>query len=233
MFGDGELLGSIGVKPSKGASNRVAPYTNGKPSLVSPPTSAAKRRIPVPQLRQIPSSLSWVNFKMRVFGIGKGVLGMPDSQMIHPDSPFARALTVFMMIFLLYTALAVPVMIGFFWSADACYRFPTLEFDILVDSFFIFQIIVTFVIGVYKKGEYNDSYGTVAGIYLRGSFLFDVVTSIPVSYIDFYMLTTECSLEITSKDEANMRGLKFLRVLKPLRIVKMLRILKVIYPLSE
>jgi len=29
-------------------------------------------------------------------------------------------------------------------------------------------------------------------MYLKGSFPFDIVTSIPVSYIDYWMLVTEC-----------------------------------------
>jgi hypothetical protein len=40
-------------------------------------------------------------------------------------------------LFLLYTAIIVPVQICVWDYNDPCNKFPTLEFDLLVDTFFL------------------------------------------------------------------------------------------------
>jgi hypothetical protein len=40
-------------------------------------------------------------------------------------------------LFLLYTALIVPVQICLWDYSDPCNKFPTLEIDLLVDTFFL------------------------------------------------------------------------------------------------
>ena len=55
-------------------------------------------------------------------------------------------------ILLMYTALLTPVMVGFYWNLPPCWRSPTLEFDVFLDSFFIFEILYTFFVGIESKG---------------------------------------------------------------------------------
>ena len=53
---------------------------------------------------------------------------------------------------LMYTALLTPVMVGFYWNLPPCWRSPTLEFDVFLDSFFIFEIVYNFFVGIQSKG---------------------------------------------------------------------------------
>jgi hypothetical protein len=66
-----------------------------------------------------------------IFGVGKRVGSVPASDLIHPFSPFARVVTSLSGIFLLYTCVVTPFVLGFFWDADACYKLPILEFDMV------------------------------------------------------------------------------------------------------
>ena len=40
-------------------------------------------------------------------------------------------------------------------------RPPTLEFDVFLDSFFLFEIIFTFFVGIERNGAYIDDHSTV------------------------------------------------------------------------
>ena len=101
-----ELTGSarqLVPPPGLGLSNKIVPVTtddaNGTPK---PPTvrrtpsakAVAKLHRATPKTESIDLAQRIVLMKQNVFGIGRGVLGMPDSKMIHPDSPFARVMTV-------------------------------------------------------------------------------------------------------------------------------------------
>ena len=58
---------------------------------------------------------------------------------------------------------------------------PTLYFDCLLDAFFLLDIVYTFNVGVFYQRDYYDSRWWVAKNYAKGSFLFDVITSVPGS----------------------------------------------------
>ena len=69
---------------------------------------------------------------------------------------------------LLYSALASAFLVGFLWLSEACDEPPpTLHFDVFVDIFFLLEIFMNFVTGVYVNGEYTDDIRRVA-LQLRG-----------------------------------------------------------------
>jgi len=103
-----------------------------------------------------------------VFGIEAGTGPRHrGSKLIHPESPFATVIQIMSMLLLVYTALYTPVTVGFYWNTPPCYRSPTLEFDVFLDSFFLFEIVVNFFIGVDAAGMYVDEQRIVAMNYLR------------------------------------------------------------------
>lgn len=168
----------------------------------------------------------WRTFLEVVFGIGPGAFGKAASRIIHPHSLFAKGVVLTTVMFLLYTAVVVPVQLGFYWDMGPCEKMATMEIDLAMDTFFVLQIFYTFFLGHFKKGIYVDDRGLVAEEYLRGAFWFDVVTSIPVSYLDFYILKTQCDVD-GDAPSSDLSGLKIVRALKPLRLLKMVRILRI------
>ena len=46
--------------------------------------------------------------------------------------------------------------IAFHWLDSACQSVPTLYFDCVLDTFFLFDIIFSFNLGVIYQGQYYD-----------------------------------------------------------------------------
>ena len=128
-------------------------------------------------------ALTWANL---IFGIGpeRRATGKPKSRLIYPLSPFGIGWVSLTAIFLAYTAIATPAMISLHWLDPQCSTIPTLPFDAALDCFFILDICLNFGTGVYAGGVYYDRRRAVALMYLKGSFLFDLVTSFPVSFFE-------------------------------------------------
>ena len=111
---------------------------------------------------------------------------------------------------------------------EQCNLPATLAFDTFVDIFFLLDILLTFNTGFIKfesGGEYVDNRIEVAKAYLQGSFLFDVVTSFPVS---FFELSVQAACAGARQGDPDVGGaqLRFIRAIKPLRWFKIARILK-------
>ena len=45
---------------------------------------------------------------------------------------------------LVYTAIVTPAVCSFYWMAAECVSVPTLPFDVMVDCFFLLDIVVSF-----------------------------------------------------------------------------------------
>eukprot|EP00961_Rhodomonas_salina_P001666 23230-Rhodomonas_salina.2 len=77
---------------------------------------------------------------------------------IHPlRSLLARALTPPSSagVLLLYTTAVTPFLVAYYSEEEGfCNHPPTLEFDMLVDIFFLLEIPVHFLTGVVVRGEY-------------------------------------------------------------------------------
>ena len=129
----------------------------------------------------------------------------------------------------MYTAVVVPAVIAFHWLDAECQAVPTLFFDCLLDTFFIVDIMYSFFVGVTYQEEYYDDYKWVARHYVGRGFLFDVATSIPVSYIEL-IANAACSHVDQSAgldaEGAPSQQLRFVRALKPLRLFKLARMMK-------
>ena len=171
------------------------------------------------------------NFMKIIFGIGPKTKKSVGSVLIHPSSPFYVTSSFLIAMFLLYTAIVTPVMVSFYWEQEACTRMPTLEFDILVDCFFLVDIIVTFFVGVYHEGKYCDDHRFVIMHYLRHGFFFDLFTSFPVSFMEAAILA-ECDIAGETGIDIAPSSLRMIRVVKPLRLFKLIRIIKVIKTLA-
>ena len=100
---------------------------------------------------------------LRVFGIGNNAMGgglTQSSRLIHPASPFMMAVLIISAVFQVYSAMVSSFMVGFLWEADLCVlQPPTLYFDLLVDSFFLIEILLNFGTGVHIMGRYGRGEG--------------------------------------------------------------------------
>ena len=166
--------------------------------------------------------------RKRIFGVGPKDKHHPPSRMVYPFSPFALAWTLLTAVLLLYTAVVTPPVIAFYWLDDECAPVPTLFFDLLVDTFFLLDIIFSFSVGVVHQGKYIDDWRWVAKNYLTGSFLFDVCTSVPISYLELSVANVCADIASGVGGEVTIEStqLRFIRAMKPLRWFKLARVIK-------
>jgi len=172
---------------------------------------------------------------LRIFGVGKTFGGLPGSRLIHPSSPFASGLLIVSATLLLYSALASSFLVGFLWEAEICeFPPPTLLFDMFVDIFFLVEIFLQFFIGVYRNGEYCDRMSVVACTYAgRGGLFFDLGTSIPVSWVEYFIMQNCDQILAASDSGVNSNLLRIVRTSKALRIARLLRAFRIIARLKS
>ena len=104
------------------------------------------------------------------FGIGPADenSARPQSRLVYPLSPFGITWIAITAVFLLYTAVVTPPMIAFCWLDPECAPAPTLYFDVVLDVFFLLDIIFNFNVGLITAGEYEDDRIVIAKKYIGG-----------------------------------------------------------------
>jgi hypothetical protein len=157
-----------------------------RPELSDTPIKmAATRQLSFSHRRNVIDSKQDLLMLKRVFGIGMRSHDMPASKLIYPGSSFSLVWTILTALLLVYTAICTPAVVSFYWKAGLCdAQPPTAYFDLFVDCFFIFDIVITCGTGVHIDGRYEDRFGPVLRAYLRHGLFFDLATSLPVSFIE-------------------------------------------------
>eukprot|EP00290_Baffinella_frigidus_P036531 CAMPEP_0180307770 /NCGR_PEP_ID=MMETSP0988-20121125/28054_1 /TAXON_ID=697907 /ORGANISM="non described non described, Strain CCMP2293" /LENGTH=839 /DNA_ID=CAMNT_0022291127 /DNA_START=42 /DNA_END=2560 /DNA_ORIENTATION=- len=123
---------------------------------------------------------------------------------------------------LTYSAIVSSFMVGILWNSDI----PIPELDMFIDCFFMVEIILTFFIGITHHGEYCDDIRVIAPVYLKSTFVFDLVTSLPVSFFEIDSLFVCRGANPEMEAESDNNAFRFVRVIKPLKIARILRTLK-------
>ena len=199
-----------------------------------PDEDSGFKHVAIPQIHQHSDTLHQPqgsrSLMKKVFGIGPEdkESGQPKSALILPLSNFGVNWIFLTSLFLGYTAIVTPWMVSFYWLEQECDPLPTLPIDIVLDCFFIIDIFVHFNTAIMVNGELVDKRWLVAKSYLQGWFIFDVATSIPVSFVELAVLA-RCDGPSPSPEEStdsSSNGMRLMRTLKPLRWLKLARILK-------
>jgi hypothetical protein len=118
----------------------------------------------------------------RIFGIGPEdkESGQPASKLILPLSLFGMWWMGCTSMCLAYTTIVTPFTTSYWWLDDPCVPIPTWGFDVVLDSFFLLDIVINFNTAIWVGGELVDKRMPVAKEYLQGYFCFDLITSVPV-----------------------------------------------------
>ena len=127
-----------------------------------------------------------------VFGIHAPAprYAISGSSMIHPASAFNVLVSCIMLLLLAYSAIVIPMELAYAPN-NPCVNLPTFHCDLVVDVLFLLEIPYRCLVGVQiADGQYLDRPAAVARAYARDPWglAFDLVTSIPFSWIDFAMM---------------------------------------------
>ena len=173
-----------------------------------------------------------------IFGIDHHPKIGRGSMLVHPESPFHLACTLVSCLLLLYVVIFVQIEVGFSWNEGLCgpkALGDIVYFDIFVDCWFIFEMGLAFVTGVFIEGRYVDDFMVVATKYLTGSFWFDLLTCFPESIIEAFIVSKACgqgagedqkAVGVDSNLQHQTRLLALLQLLRPLRVFRLVRMVK-------
>ena len=162
---------------------------------------------------------------------------------LDPKAQFRHTWDAFQLVFLAYVSIFVPFRVCFNmppvpdqWDFWVVRRAPhavlplNLLFadlarvvlqDVVVDGFFLADVILSFFTGYVRKVDGHTEWKRelVVQHYLRGWFLIDLVSILPVNYI-------QLAVNDSGSDLNSIRMLRFLKLLKLLRLVRVGRILE-------
>jgi hypothetical protein len=87
-------------------------------------------------------------------------------------------------------------------------------FELLLDLFFCLDVLLNFFTGFHDAGGlYVNSRRQIAGRYLRGWFVLDVLSSVPVDYLS----------ELAAGNANSLESLRLVRMLRLVRLLKLFR----------
>lgn len=121
------------------------------------------------------------------------------------------------MVLLVYTAIFVPIKVGF----DALNSNGMFVFDLFVDIFFLADVVINFFAIVEdERGNYITSRSKIAKRYCKGWFFIDFFTSIP------FQIAEKVSEGRDSTVGGNTKILRLLRIPRLYKLVKIFRLFK-------
>jgi len=154
---------------------------------------------------------------------------------INPSSPFSQGWEFFSGLLLLYTTAVTPLLISFFSEEEGwCRQAPTLKMDMFVDTFFIFEIVTHFLTGRLVHGQYVYKFREVCALYLRGTFPIDLVTAVPVAWLEYFLVEDlTCEEKAERPDHGNTAFVQYMRLVRMLRMLRLLKVLKIFNVLRD
>ena len=238
-FNSSKVTSPPKTSTSNGGNGSVQTFFEGEFHPKTPRPAVRDRRTPRRVKKAVPkaehtSQWQWLR---RISGITwTAEMGRPRSRLLHPHYPLIQFFRGVTSVLLVYVALVVQVEVGFFWHVELC-EVPNSSkttFDMCVDAYFLFEIILNFFTGIFVDGAYTDRMSVVAYRYATSGLLFDCVTSVPVSVLEFIAREKMCgsmadksaALNQDFEDLPEIRGLKLMRALKPLRLFKLLKLMR-------
>ena len=151
-----------------------------------------------------------------------------------PDSNFSAAWDLTQVVLLLYVAITVPLRAGFSLEVELW----SLGFfvDMFIDIYFITDICLNFKTAYYNKdGTREERLGPIAIHYMKGWFFIDFVSTLPVSYVPYFIdqpavVDVAGSLAAAAEAEgaSNFRAMKALRLVRLSKMLRLARIKKIL-----
>lgn len=157
------------------------------------------------------------------------------SKLLHPESPFLILCNFISCICLIWTLIVEQIELGFFWHTHLCDHDldALVPVNIFVDIWFLFEILLTCVTGMFIEGRYVDKLSSVVKAYISGQFWFDLLTCLPGAIIQARLQQDLCvpsrrapSDGGTAVTHGEEKILFVMRLLRPIRLFRLMRMMK-------
>ena len=140
---------------------------------------------------------------------------------IDPDSGPKQAWDLFSMVLLLYCSFSIPFSVAFLNQGNMPEELQ--DFDLLVDSLFMLDILLSFVTWYDDKGYIVRNPRQIALHYLYTWFLPDLAGSFPFDRV----------LDLVLENQPGMSSTNLIRILKFLRMMKLIRAVRFVNKLNR
>ncbi|XP_017261081.1 potassium/sodium hyperpolarization-activated cyclic nucleotide-gated channel 3 [Kryptolebias marmoratus] len=149
---------------------------------------------------------------------------------IHPYSDFRFYWDLTMLLLMVGNLIIIPVGITFFKDEHTP---PWIVFNVVSDTFFLLDLVLNFRTGIVKEDntEIILDPQKIKIKYLKGWFVVDFVSSIPVDYI-FLIVETRIDSEFYKTARA-LRIVRFTKILSLLRLLRLSRLIRYIHQWEE
>ncbi|KAG5264474.1 hypothetical protein AALO_G00254150 [Alosa alosa] len=178
-------------------------------------------------------------FSLRMFGSAKGVAAEQqrvksfDVWIIHPYSDFRFYWDLVMLFLMMGNLIILPWGITFFEDQNTI---PWIMFNMASDTLFLLDLALNFRTGVLEND--NDQIildpTVIRSRYLRGWFMVDLISSIPV---DYFFLVVDLQSRLESSDVYRtaraLRIVRFTKILSLLRLLRLSRLIRYIHQWEE
>jgi len=155
---------------------------------------------------------------------------------IHPDGVLRRVWDLIQLVLIVYISIAVPVRVGFDKAAYGGW----FIFDLLVDLFFVFDIVLNFLTAYEdENGDLRCAHKEIAGHYTATWLFLDLLAAFPVDYIvraaegELACSFSSCPSSVFEAATATQprlfklfRGLRITRLFKLLRLARITKLLE-------
>eukprot|EP01047_Picozoa_sp_COSAG01_P067185 COSAG01_NODE_9431_length_2448_cov_1.225202_3_plen_543_part_01 len=130
------------------------------------------------------------------------------------------------MLFLLFVTVTVPLRACF--DVDVPLWSVGFLIDLAVDIFFIVDVFLNFRTAFYDKHGFREIRPRkIAGNYLRGWFIIDFVSCLPVGYVQYFLQSDE------DQEGADLRVVKVLRLMRMSKMMRLARIRRILSKYSQ
>ncbi|XP_065138197.1 potassium/sodium hyperpolarization-activated cyclic nucleotide-gated channel 2 [Paramisgurnus dabryanus] len=178
-------------------------------------------------------------FSLRMFGSAKGVAAEQERVkafgvwIIHPYSDFRFYWDLVMLCLMMGNLVILPWGITFFEDQNTL---PWITFNVASDTLFLADLVLNFRTGI-MEGDNSEIIldpQVIRRRYLRGWFLVDFISSIPVDYF-FLIVDIEARLESAEvyRTARALRIVRFTKILSLLRLLRLSRLIRYIHQWEE
>ncbi|KAA0710145.1 Potassium/sodium hyperpolarization-activated cyclic nucleotide-gated channel 4 [Triplophysa tibetana] len=178
-------------------------------------------------------------FSLRMFGSAKGVADEQERikafgvWIIHPYSDFRFYWDLVMLCLMMGNLIILPWGITFFEDQNTL---PWITFNVASDTLFLADLVFNFRTGIMEEenSEIILDPDVIRHRYLRGWFMVDLISSIPVDYI-FLIVDIEARLEAAEvyRTARALRIVRFTKILSLLRLLRLSRLIRYIHQWEE
>lgn len=207
----------------------AAPVLTKTPSFVKQRTASSRYQLES-QVSGLDHDRNRETIMEDALGIGEDALASMPRFTIHPQSSRKIAWDVVVSLLIFYSVIVIPYRIGFGLEAEGF----AYGFDWFVDGMFFLDMAASSLTAFWLNDELETRRGRILRNYLRGWFIIDLVSTLPVDLMLGPLFAVDAAADDGGPGGASsggasadaLRSIKLIKFFRLVRLIKLARLLK-------